>query len=465
MGDEVLKYNSSIIVDKTSEKIEYTTSPDFLYTDGVEMRLNIIGFSWVNDMLTVNFNVDNPIYGGSPGKLQANLTNKRLQFVDWSMDGRGNSAVYNFEFQELYESGDKILLAGEYEVNVANNWANIIGLGVGRKIQFSAENNSCKFINSKGVEVNLFCKKVVTNSESSIGILTSKEGDNLGDFILGNDSFNFNFLNEKVEIKMSISKYQVELNRKKEEKENEKRRLENLIDEKIKSKDFIAAATLYVNNNIDNFNLYSQISSGLKNTSVNKTPTDEDLKNLISSVVSVDSFFLSNSKYYLLDGSSYKLISNSKKGLYIIDTIRNHEIFLSKNACSEKIGSLFSVTNEFEKYFSVKFEFQLTGIGLNPQWKGQLQSGDKTMRFFLARKKEDLKFIGGVKDTPPSKYIIDSSVPFKQDLSNVYYFKEIELKKAVGLYDKKIFVNNIFFGLKSNVARKESYMLDLDWYY
>jgi hypothetical protein len=464
MGDEVLKYNSSIIVDKTSEKIEYTTSPDFLYTNGVEMRLNIIGFSWVNDMLTVNFNVDNPIYGGSPGKLQANLTNKRLQFVDWSMDGRGNSAVYNFEFQELYESGDKILLAGEYEVNVANNWANVIGLGVGRKIQFSAEKNSCKFINSKGVEVNLFCKKVVTNSESSIGILTSKDGDNLGDFILGNDSFNFNFLNEKVEIKMSISKYQVELNRKKEEQENEKRKLENQLSEKIISKDYISAAQLYVSNSVDNYNLYSQITSGLKNVAVNKTPSDKAVIDILTSNISVDSFF-NHGKYYLKDASTYTLISNSKKGLYLVETNTNQEILLSDKPSSEMIGSLFIVSNEFEKTISVKYEVGLIGIGLNPQWKGKLQSGDLTMRFFLVKKKDDLKFIGGVKETPPSKYIINSPVPFEKDLSNVYYYRDIELKQAVGFYEKKVFVNDLFLGGKTNITSKESYKIDLDWYY
>jgi hypothetical protein len=202
-GREVLQLNSDIIVDLDKKIIEYSTADD-IYVGSVSYKLKISGVSFENDLLIANFNIDDPMYSGSPGKLQANLKNNRLQFIEWSMEGAGNSAVYTFKFKEVHDNGDYPLIHGEFEIISSNSWANSIGFTQGKLIEFYSRELFVPELNN-GKSTTFYLKKIVTDSNSSRGIYTNEEGFKLGSFSLTKDLFKFTVLENNAEFKFKYS--------------------------------------------------------------------------------------------------------------------------------------------------------------------------------------------------------------------------------------------------------------------
>ena len=177
LGDDVLELNSNVILDSKNNQITYSTASNE-YVGSSVYDLNINGFAINGDRIIANFNIDEPMYSGSPGKLEANISNKRLQFINWSMDGPGESAVYTFELTLIYDKGDKLITSGDFELN-------------SNKKEIFINNHSLIFDNSDNKPVMMFRKVVTTNNEST-GIIVTDEGVK-GTFILKKNSLIFKF--------------------------------------------------------------------------------------------------------------------------------------------------------------------------------------------------------------------------------------------------------------------------------
>jgi hypothetical protein len=177
LGDDVLEFNSNVILDSKNNQITYSTASNE-YVGSSVYDLNINGFAINGDRIIANFNIDEPMYSGSPGKLEANISNKRLQFINWSMDGPGESAVYTFELTLIYDKGDKLITSGDFELN-------------SNKKEIFINNHSLIFDNSDNKPVMMFRKVVTTNNEST-GIIVTDEGVK-GTFILKKNSLIFKF--------------------------------------------------------------------------------------------------------------------------------------------------------------------------------------------------------------------------------------------------------------------------------
>lgn len=177
VGDDILELNSDVILDSKNNHITYSTASNE-YVGSTLYDLDINGFAINGDRIIANFNIDDPMYSGSPGKLEANISNKRLQFINWSVDGPGESAVYTFELTLIYDKGDKLITSGDFELN-------------SNKKEIFINNHSLIFDNSDNKPVMMFRKVVTTNNEST-GIIVTDEGVK-GTFILKKNSLIFKF--------------------------------------------------------------------------------------------------------------------------------------------------------------------------------------------------------------------------------------------------------------------------------
>lgn len=174
-GENVLELYSNVILDSKNNYITYSTSSNE-YVGSTLYDLKIEGFAINGDRIIANFNIDDPMYSGRSGKLEANISNKRLQFINWSMDGPGESAVYTFELTLIYDKGDELITSGDFELN-------------SNKKEIFINDHSVTFDNSMNKPLLMFRKVVTTNNEST-GIIVTDEGVK-GTFILKKNSLVF----------------------------------------------------------------------------------------------------------------------------------------------------------------------------------------------------------------------------------------------------------------------------------
>jgi hypothetical protein len=459
MGKDVIELNSDIIIDVEKKEITYSTAGD-MYVGSITYTLSIDGYSYNGDLLIANFNIDNPMYSGSPGKFQANLKNNRLQFIDWSIEGVGRSAVYTFDFNEIYEEGDDLLISGEYEIETSNPWARGLGFTEGKILDFYSKNYVFIPNLNNGKNTSFYFKKVVTNSEISKGIYTNANGIKMGTFTLTKNLFSFTVLDKITEFNIKLTKSQLEKNRIITDNKNKLLELKNLINLKLQSKEYVEAARLYESNNINDQYIFQEIQKGIKSFYVEQTPNEEEIIKLITTKYNLDSLIN-------LSSGQYKLISNLNEGLFLVNNSNDKKINLDKNAYSIIVGQ-FERINQFEKQIDINITKNLIGIVLNSQWKGNLSNSNITMRFFKAQKKGKTIMLGGAKDTPPNKYTIIERVPFINNLSNVFYNEEYELKKGRFIYMKKLMINGKEFdSIDPSIAVEldlEFYNLDWFWF-
>ena len=186
--------------------------------------------------------------------------------------------------------------------------------------------------------------------------------------------------------------------------------------------------------------------------SLDKEPDDLETFNLLVSK-------LTENKFLNLSQGIYILESDTITGLTLTDNNSGQKFQLEDKVIIEKKEG-FDRINQFVKKIEIKKTITLHGVKLNPRWDGLLDNGSLTMRFFKANKKGKTIILGGVKDTPPSKYTNIEIVPGL--LNNISFEAELGLKKGRFIFLNKIYFNGVE---KFNKLVVEEEILDLIWFY
>jgi hypothetical protein len=79
MGEDVLKLGSDVKINTKEKTIEYTTTPDFVYPDGITFKFKYISEFTEGMMTTFNFKLD-PSFS-TMGKVTFNMLNNKMQFL------------------------------------------------------------------------------------------------------------------------------------------------------------------------------------------------------------------------------------------------------------------------------------------------------------------------------------------------------------------------------------------------
>ena len=79
MGEDVLKLGSDVKINTKEKTIEYTTTPDFVYPDGITFKFKYISEFTEGMMTTFNFKLD-PSFS-TMGKVSFNMLNNKMQFL------------------------------------------------------------------------------------------------------------------------------------------------------------------------------------------------------------------------------------------------------------------------------------------------------------------------------------------------------------------------------------------------
>jgi len=171
----------------------------------------------------------------------------------------------------------------------------------------------------------------------------------------------------------------------------------------VSQKRFIEAGTIYESKSLNDKMLFDVIQNQILRISLDKEPDDLETFNLLVSK-------LTENKFLNLSQGSYILESDTITGLTLTNNNSGQKFQLDDKVIIEKKEG-FDRINQFVKKIEIKKTITLHGVKLNPRWDGLLENGSLTMRFFKANKKGKTIILGGVKDTPPSKYTNIEIVP------------------------------------------------------
>ena len=228
--------------------------------------------------------------------------------------------------------------------------------------------------------------------------------------------------------------------------------LKNQIINLVSQKRFIEAGTIYESKSLNDKMLFDVIQNQILRISLDKEPDDLETFNLLVSK-------LTENKFLNLSQGIYILESDTITGLTLTDNNSGQKFQLEDKVIIEKKEG-FDRINQFVKKIEIKKTITLHGVKLNPRWDGLLDNGSLTMRFFKANKKGKTIILGGVKDTPPSKYTNIEIVPGL--LNNISFEAELGLKKGRFIFLNKIYFNGVE---KFNKLVVEEEILDLIWFY